>query len=245
MRIVHYKNIVDSEDLRVYWKGNERYPAESIAPTSLAILKTINACRFSIEGARDDSSKYDEVFEYGYRLLSQILYREDIEAFLFKIEEDPKAPNRVRTFKGNFPKTQLSQNSLIENEIDVSGNRTLIASVVLLTKSNFERVISSIGNSRKAFIIQSSKMDFFSQNTLGSIVNYCLRKDFTVDYLKLLELMRDKLGLLLRMSGDGGDSSINVDVFYREEDTDRIHSLCKIDLGETGSNANASRRIQP
>lgn len=238
MRIVHYKNIVDSEDLRVYWKGNERYPAEPIDPTSLSILKTINACRFSIEGARGESSKYDEVFEYAYRLLSQILYHRDIQAFLFKIEEDPKAPNRVRTFKGNFSKTHLSQNSIMENEINVSGNRTLIGSVVLLAKSNFERVISSIGNSRKAFIIQSSEMDLFSQETLASIVNYCLREDFTVDYLKLLELMRNKLGLLLRMSGDGGDSSINVDVFYRREDENRIHSLCEILLGETRSNAN-------
>lgn len=219
MTLIAYKDIVDSDDLGLYWKGSEHYPPEQISDARLNLAKNINAFRFLMDGAKEERHRYDEIFKNAYDLLYKIVYSENVPAYLFKIEDDPHIPNRIRSFKGILPKKELDPDSYYEQEIKIPGNdETLILSLVLLTKNNFNKVISSIGNNRKNFIVISSFELIFGAQILQSIANNCLREDFTINYLCLLELFYDGLGAVCRLSGDGGDTSLNIDIFYKEED---------------------------
>lgn len=82
----------------------------------------------------------------------------------------------------------------------------------------FEKIIESIGDNRKCFLVQSSSDDIFNPLQLQRLVKNCMRQDYTVNYLSLLELTFTQLGYLYRFAGDGGDTFLGIDIFYRDQD---------------------------
>jgi hypothetical protein len=216
MKVKSYTNILKADDLNLFWKGNNYYPADVISLTSSDILCDINLTRVVLEGVGSAREKYDALFNDFYAELNRIIGNNEGKAYLFKIEDDPHPKSKLRTAKGILPKKALEANSYMECAITLGENFEIIVAVVLLTNNNFTEVVSHFGNARKCFIFQpNSNALYLDSHKLKDLFISTINEDFTINYPRLLEFVFKELGILYTITGDGGDSALGVDIFYR------------------------------
>lgn len=215
MNKIEFDDIIGANALGVYWTGNSYYPAKELTSEEEEIFKQIKATQLRFIGAGNDRSKYDMIFADCFKELKNIIFNNKHSAHLVLIENGPKPKSKIRSFKGILPKKELDSNSYLELEVLLSDeNNTLICGIVLIDKQNFDRIIPSIGNNRKGFVIQSSG-NLKTEKFLKWLVERCLTNNYDIDYFKLIKscIVKDS-NIIYRISGDGGDTSLNIDMFY-------------------------------
>lgn len=215
MKLVNYNDVLNTEELALVWPGNEYYPPEVIDQSTTTLLAGINASRIQMEGAYGgDRQSYDRVFDKAYQTIWDLLRLGNLDSYLVTIEQDPKIPNRIRSFKGILPKKNISSESYIEHEVQLGTQLSLIVACVKLNESTHSDVIPLIGNFTRAFIIQSGAIEIFNNSFLTKIVEVNLTSRYTIQYWSLLASMYNFMGKVYRLTGDG-DNNVNLEVFYK------------------------------
>jgi len=169
MIVIEYSNPLLSSELALYWEGSEYYPKEVLDEKTIELLNDVNAIRVWIPGAGLDRNKYDDVFDQTYNFLFRFLFEKEDTAYLFKVEDSPKIPNRVRSYKGLLPKRLLEENTYSEKEFTISDRMTLIVSEAKITRNNFHTLINLIGDRRYGFILVSSGNKPLNVKTLSRV----------------------------------------------------------------------------
>ena len=224
MRIIFFDNIIDFDELRLLWKGNQYFKPREIDDSTSKLIKNICAFRIEIGGAKGNRTQYENIFHQTYSILSKLIYSQSIFTYQFKIESKPLVRSKIRSYKGIFSKSLLDKASFIEAEISVGDHQTLIGGIVIMAEKNFDKLIPFIGDNRKCFLLQSSSCDILTVEFLNGFLKLGLSDDFNISYLQLFDFLYNQLGFVYRVSGDGGDTSLNIDVFCKKKDIQVVES---------------------
>ena len=217
MHLTNYDDIVNASELALIWRGNEYYPPEVIDQGAASLLANMNAGRIQMEGGYGGNRQaYDQVFDKAYQTIWQLLRLGHSDSYLVTIEQDPKVPNRIRSFKGILPKKNLSSDCYIEHEVQLGSQLSLIIACVKLNESSHREVIHLAGNFIRTFIIQSEAAEIFSKSFLIKIVEANLTSGYTIQYWSLLASLYNFMGKIYRLTGDG-DNSVDIEVFYKRD----------------------------
>ena len=222
MRISQIKNLLES-DLNIVWKGNIYYPPSKVTDEDIRTFNEIECLQINLPGAGSISDNYNKVYAYCYQVLKIILERISINAFAVILEDREGIKNRMRSYKGILPKKGLHKDDLIEHEVSLNKQTSLIAGMVRLNRDSYPVILDKINDRRKGFIVQIAH-PVFNENFLAEVVDGFRQtySSFTsIDYFKLLGKFCNAGAIIYRVSGDG-DTSLQIDIFFKSEKKEEI-----------------------
>jgi hypothetical protein len=208
-----YDKIIENYGLLNAWKDENSFPIKNASDLDLQSLNKLNAIEFVFPGTKGDSSIFDELFIKFNHFLKLLLASNSIPAYIFKSEFKSQLPNRIRTYKGIFPK--INQAEYCQYECSLQNGNSIIAGLIRLNENNISIYKELFYDSDTSFIIISRKL-ILSKGFINNIVqNSMVHKN--TSYLNYLRVLNDYCttgDIIIRMGGDGGDRYISLQLFF-------------------------------
>ncbi len=207
-----------TEDLPVYWHGNEYYPATVLTDEDRGKIKQVACARFHYKGAGPIGADYEKVFDQLYRQLYQLIFSDEDDYNKYIIYLDRVlAPNRIRSFKGVLKKKYQNDPSILEIEEPFKENRTIMAAAICLSKENFYKYIYLIDYSPQRFLI-CTKENYFHTSFIQEVIEkYRDREEHgSIKYLELITAHCLKNDRIYRIGGDGADYWLTLECYFKK-----------------------------
>ncbi len=224
MEIKIFDDIFD-QNLGIYWRGNEYYPSNSLNDLDTKKLKNM-AC-IEIRFYRDKSlnNSFDVLFAKYYDFINTII---PLNSFIVKTEHKKKIKNRIRSYKGIFPRKKVKENDFREIEVPIEGEYTLLFGIAKLN----EGIMELFGDRTTSFIISSPKTDFVKSDFIQKFADVCMSHTETsrINYLNLLSKLLNDDDIIYKLSGDGGEELIALQIISnsknKESLIEKINLVC-------------------
>jgi hypothetical protein len=213
-RINIYEDLLNKRSDIHAWKSSESYSIELLTNEEIENMTKFNAVEVCFMGVGDERNLYDSLYRAFDDFIIKYVLSLDVQFYLFISEFKPQLKNKIRTYKGIVPK-EIDRTDFIQLEIPIVEEYTLLSSIIKLHNGNIKNLVELFYDSSRSFIITSKQRDFFTEQTLSSIVlNNMLHKGTSViNYLKIISKYCDLGDIIYRVGGDGGNKEIDFQVF--------------------------------
>lgn len=182
LNIIEIEDIIETNEIRTYWKGNEYYESELFNEYELNCLKLINAFKViqipDQNYQEDFNSVLNKIFDKLESLTSNRVIFYSLEHKLEKI-------NKIRSHKGVFKNLIQNKQNLIEKEFLFADDDSLIASCV---KNEIIDFVDYAYDNRQNFFLIGDVDLYYSENFLKKVV-YSIRNNevhTSINYFKFL-----------------------------------------------------------
>lgn len=224
MEIKIFNDIFD-QDLGIYWKGNEYYPSESLNDLDKKKLKNMACIELSIYRDISFNNSFDVLFAKYDAIIKTII---PLNSFIVKTEHKKQIKNRIRSYKGIFPRKKVKENDFREIEVSIEGEYTLLLGIAKLN----EGIMDLFEDRATSFIISSPKTDLVKSDFIQKIADVCMYHAGTsrINYLNLLSKLLNDDDIIYRISGDGGEELIALQIISnsknKESLIEKINLVC-------------------
>jgi len=138
---------------------------------------------------------------------------ENFKVYLIYFESFPQSKSKIRTFKKMFyeQKTGFGKNNLLELEIDLENNQSILAAIVKANEKNLENCLKAI-NSNFAFglAVRKNKKSFLpnQEQFLRQLKDFSQIDSKKINILKVLTKALNEDKIIFTFKTTGQDESI-------------------------------------
>ena len=209
-----YDNIVENVNSINSWINYDTLPVDKIADKTL--LDDIGVIEIIFDGTHGNNLEYNTIAGQFHEFMKKYLLNQSLPVYYYGLSSK-ELKNRIRSYKGYFPKEQIDTSGFIQDEFDIASSYSIIAGLIKLTSSNIDHFIQTLFFCERKCLILTNEKDFYSKKTIKHITtNLINQSSYVIDYVNMCTNYCKNGSIIIREGGDGGDQEFSWQMFVEK-----------------------------
>lgn len=210
-----YYDLINSEKLRLYWKGDDYIPAHVISENDQQIMNDLCCVEYMLEGVGSHRDKIPKLFDDFESFVKRFILKQNHGSYYISVS-DKGVKSKIRSYKGIFPKGQLRDGSItMEHELDDS--YSIFLTMTPLIDPFIDIILRQMYATFSSFLITPYRnKEIFNEAFLKSVVEN-VNAEGSLSYRKLLINYCPDNCVIHRINGMNPDLEILLQSFGKKD----------------------------